>query len=60
MEKYGTYNVFEHKDTKEIKRVPLANETEMVKIANGYEWRLLDKDPEDKNEDKGHISEKSA
>lgn len=51
MEKYGTYNVFEHEETKELKRIPISDQKEMVKIANQADWKLLDKDPEDTKED---------
>jgi hypothetical protein len=46
MEKYATYNVFENIHTGEIKRVPLTEEKEMVKLANHYNWKLLDSDPQ--------------
>ena len=60
MEKYATYNVFENKDTKEIKRIPFTNEVEMVKLANHADWILLEKDPEDGNENKGSETKKSS
>lgn len=51
MEKYATYNIFMNKDTKEIKRIPLHDQQEMTKLANMYNWELIDKEPEE-NEQK--------
>jgi|GEM_PF-6359837 len=47
MEKYGTYNVFQNIETKEIKRISLTDQKEMTKIANSFDWKLLDLDPEE-------------
>jgi hypothetical protein len=47
MEKYATYEVFENKNTKEIKRVSLTDKEELAKIAEAPEWKQLDNDPED-------------
>lgn len=51
MEKYGTYLVFQNKNTKEIKRIPVADEhqEEMFKRAHLDEWVSLDHDPEPEN-----------
>ena len=50
MEKYGTYDVFENQETKEIERVPLVKDEKtpaMTKVASG-DWTKLEKDPETK------------
>lgn len=60
MEKFGTYNIFRNVETSEIKRVPLADQDEMVKTANSLEWELIDKEPEDNNEGKGSDTKESS
>ncbi len=49
MEKYGTYLVFQNKETKEIKRIPIDEPLE--KLASD-EWVELLTDPEIENENK--------
>lgn len=60
MEKFGTYNIFRNVETSEIKRVPLADQDEMVKTANSLEWELIDKEPEDNNEGKRSDTKESS
>lgn len=48
MEKYATYQVYENKDTGEIKRVPVTEEMEKI---SSSEWKELDHDPQDKKEE---------
>lgn len=50
MEKYATYNVYQHKITGQIKRVPVGQEKELEKLASSLEWQQLDYDPELKEE----------
>lgn len=47
MEKYATYQVFENKNTGEIKKVPLDNTEGLEKLAQDSEWIELDYDPEE-------------
>lgn len=38
MEKYATYELYKHKVTGELKRVPLSNDTELEKTAEDSSW----------------------
>tara|TARA_Y100001963_G_C6636700_1_gene378892 strand:- start:19 stop:192 length:174 start_codon:yes stop_codon:yes gene_type:complete len=52
MEKYGTYKVFEHKKTGEIKRIPMTEykeslEKKLKKLGMLItEWKELEEDPD--------------
>ena len=53
MEKYGTYNIYKNVVTGELKRVPINSEDDdLVKLANNSNWEKLDRDPEEKINDR--------
>lgn len=47
MEKYGTYKIFRHKVTGELKREPIgSSEEELEKLAQDNNWEELGEEPE--------------
>lgn len=46
MYKYGTYNIYKNTTTGKLKRIPLSDEDELIKIGSQSEWILLDNEPE--------------
>jgi hypothetical protein len=47
MEKYGTYRIFQNKETGALKKILLEENTELEKVASNNIWRELEFDPED-------------
>ena len=41
MIKYGTFAMFQNKDTDEVKEVPLADEEELKKYAGDKDWKRV-------------------
>jgi len=41
MTKYGTYAMFQNKETDEVKEIPLADEEELKKYAEDSDWRKV-------------------
>lgn len=52
MEKYGTYKIYKHKKTGEIKRLPVQDPYELEKISSLDEWEEIFEEKEEEVEDK--------
>ncbi|HNW88089.1 MAG TPA: hypothetical protein PKN48_00370 [Bacteroidales bacterium] len=47
IEKYGTYRVFQNKETGALRKISLEEDKELEKVASDAIWKELEFDPED-------------